>query len=98
MKNVILSLAFIMISSFAFANESNEIQSLNKSDKRSDKEIIVENSNEDCNDDNVLENEAIYCRVRVSNDLVGTMTFSCWFCDCGSLAEHAQDIIDSYAP
>lgn len=84
MKNFIFTLAFMLIGSFAFANniDNNEIK------KEKPKTEIVASNSEHSNK-NEVEDDALRCKVSIS-DGISTVTMSCWFCNCKELAEEAE--------
>jgi hypothetical protein len=78
--NLILSLAFVLMGSFAFANGVEEKKSTET------KEVVV--AVVDNKEEVKIEDEALRCRVTVSDGL-NTVTMSCWFCNCTDLMADA---------
>lgn len=88
MKNVFLSLACLLIGSFAFANVSDE----KKVEETKDVVVAVSDNKEKSVEE--VNEEGVHCKV-VAGNKMNSVTLTCWFCSCKKLAEKANEMLQN---
>ena len=90
MKNLFLGLV-MFVGTASFANTGDPVKELPVLPATTTKIEVV---NENTENANQIEDEALRCKVSVS-DGISTVTLSCWFCNCADLLIDAQLTLES---